>query len=127
MIKLQFNDGSTVPLDLDDKQEAERWVKAFGDPAFQESIRGAMLFGKHSVKRAGERVTLPFSVQDSVPRPGSFGHVWYEAEIVEHRGRTVGERVVVFADDVRLSVTAYRSQAASRVELVKMGKRRIRT
>jgi hypothetical protein len=129
LIKLQFQDGRTVPIDLDDEQEAERWVKAFGDPAFQESIRGAVFHAKHSArgKRAGERVILPFGIQGSIPRPDSFSNVWYEVEIVEHKGRRVGERIVAFADDVRLTATSYHSQPAFRIELVKMGKRRIRT
>lgn len=121
MIKIHFDDGRTVPLDLNDEAEATRWLKAFASSTFQDSIRGATIYGRHA------RVNGSFSVQDSVPRPESFQSVWYESEIVENRGKQVGERIVVFADDVRLTVTSFLSQAATRIELSKIGRRRIRT
>jgi hypothetical protein len=64
-------------------------------------------------------------VQFSIARPQDFGIVSLAAEHVESSGRVKGgEKVLLYADDVRLSVMAHAEQPAVRVVLSKVGKRR---
>lgn len=115
MLKIHLQDGSTLSLDFDG-DDASGLAAELRRPEFQDSIRGVTLESTHTPRRLRK--------QDSVSRPSSFNRVWYEVESLKHNGKDVGERVTVFADDVRLTVTSFRSQPATKIELMKTGNRR---
>jgi len=102
-----------VEIDLEDEEQARSWLERLKDPAFREAITGL------TVSHNG--------ITYSLPRPGDFRQVVLTAEPVVNNGRRNkgGERLLCFADDVRLSVMVHREQIANvRIALSKPGRRR---
>ena len=64
-------------------------------------------------------------MQFSISRPQDFRAVSFDAEHVEPSGRVRGgDKLVLYADDVRVSIMAHADQPAVRVVLAKVGRRR---
>ncbi len=129
MLKLHTSDGQTHRVDLADPEQAKTWLTRLATEEFQASIKGVSLFERHPV--AGKCQTChgdhgrTVGVQHSVTRPDDLSRVFFEVEAVPAQGRVKGgERVTVFAGDVRLVLMAHRHQLATRVQLSKVGKRR---
>jgi hypothetical protein len=105
-------DGRTESIDLGDEEYARIWMERLRDPAFRDLISGL------SVSHNG--------VTYSLPRPHNFRQVALTAEAVPVEGRNKGgERLLCYADEVRLAVMVHREQqAAVRISLSKPGRRR---
>ncbi len=105
-------DGQTEAIDLDDEEQARAWLTRLKDPAFRDSVSGL------SVSHHG--------VTYSLPKPRNFRQVAMTVEAVREAGRNKGgERLLCFADEVRLAVMVHREQAATvRISLSKPGRRR---
>lgn len=131
MIKIHTSDGQTIPIDLNDEDQAREWIDRMGSRPFQESIRGVSLVLNHAVSAKCMVCRHPISrsigVQYSISRPQAFRSVQYEIENVPEDGAVKGgERIVVYADEARISLMAHKSQPSARVIITKPGKRRYR-
>ena len=81
------------------------------DPVFQETITAVTL------ARDG--------VQYSLARPPEMEPLFFHAEDVPAGGRVKGgERVTLFAGDIRVAMMAHAGQRAARVSLDRVGKQR---
>lgn len=104
MLKVHLNNGETLQYDLSAENDARRWLQHASDPAFQARITGL------TVEHNG--------VSFSLPRPQGFSKLSLFAESLPANGRDKGgERVLVTADDLDLTIKAHRGQAAARVNL----------
>ena len=113
MLRVHTTDGITTRFDLEDKEQAAVWFEKLKDPAFQETITGLTVSSR--------------GVLYSFSKPQGFRNIFFQAENVEvdlERKIKGGERILCYADDVRLSLMVHRSQRAVRVTLAKTGKRR---
>jgi hypothetical protein len=129
VLKLHTSDGRTVRIDLQDERQASEWLRRLARPDFQASVTGVSLVEKHDARarcpECGSKCGCSLGVQYSVTRPQDFSRVYFHVEKVEPRGKVRGgERVVVFVDDVRLTVMAHGSQPSARVVLSKIGRQR---
>jgi hypothetical protein len=129
LLRIHTKDGRTRTLDLSDRDEAREWVRLCADSTFQASISGLTLASAHRASgdcsHCGARVALPTIVQYSVSNPRDFRRVEMTAEDVpKSEGVNGGERVIVFADDVRLSTMAHASNPALRIVMSKVGRRK---
>ena len=129
MLKLHTSDGQTVRIDLGDESEAREWLARLGRPEVQADITGVSLVEKHDTHArcpsCGARCSCNLGVQYSISRPQDFSRVYFHVEAVPPRGKVRGgERVVLFVDDVRLTVMAHGSQPSARVVLSKVGRQR---
>jgi hypothetical protein len=126
VLKIHTADGQTHPIDLTDSEQAQLWLARLAREDFQASINGVSLVERHSVRgrcqTCGETAGRDIGVQYSVSRPHA-RRVFVHVEAVEPNGKIKGgERVTLFADDVRLTLMAHASQPASRVTIEKVGK-----
>lgn len=130
MLKIHTIDGETLRIDMADEEQAKRLLGQLRTHKFQNAITGVSLVETHTVRarcRCGERPTSQIGVQYSVSRPQAFRSVEYELEYVSvDGGAKGGERVVLYTDDVCLTMMAHRSQPSARVTLNKVGKRRFK-
>lgn len=129
MLKIHTSDGQTIQVDLADESQAREWLPRLGRADFQATIKGVSLVERHHVRGKCAECGAPsgrdMGVQYSVSRPDDFRSVFFQVEAVDAIGKVKGgERVIVFADDVRLSLMAHASQPATRVTITHMGKRR---
>lgn len=108
MLKVHVRDGRTLEVDLDNGSQVHEWLAKFNDPAFQSSITGLTVIQR--------------GVQYSLPRPEGFRQATLSAEpVIAGKG---GERVLLFADDIRIAMVVHKGQRAARVSVTKPGKRR---
>jgi len=146
MFKVHTNDGLTTRLDLTDEKQAAEWVQQLKDSKCQESITGISIIRKCSGKprcpscnrklqdvrcpschQPVDNVICGTGVQYSLSRPAEFERVFYVAERIEPdedarlRG---GERIICFADGVKVSMMVHACQSAARISLTKTGKQR---
>ncbi len=131
MLKIHTSDGKTVRIDLSDEGQARELLAKLRTHKFQDAITGVSLVETHDVRvncdRCGGKSHSQIGVQYSVSRPQAFRRVEYDLEHVPEQGKLKGgERVVVYADDVCLSMMAHRSQPSARVTLARVGKRRFK-
>lgn len=129
MLKIHTSDGQTHRVDLSDPEQARSWLKRLAREGFQASIKGVSLVERHPVRgqcqECGAEAGRSVGVQYSVTRPDDFKSVFFQVEAVPPHGRVKGgERVVVFVDDVRLTLMAHHSQPAARIQVSKVGKQR---
>lgn len=129
MLRIHTKDGRTTTLDLSDPDQAREWVRMHSDANVQSQISGLTLASTHSVRTkceaCGARDALPFGIQYSITRPSDFRRVELVAEDVPvSQGVRGGERAIVFADDVRLSLMAHAANPALRIVLSKTGHRK---
>lgn len=125
MLKIHTSDGQTIRIDLRDPEQAREWLSRLEQDRFQASISGVSLVETHEARarcpRCDARALAQIGVQYSVSRPQGLTGVSYEVERVNGRG---GERITLFAGDVRLSLVAHESQPSARITLIKSGHRR---
>lgn len=128
MLRVHTADGRTVSVDLRDEEQARLFLTQLRDQGYQEQIR-AMTVLQYADARCKEceGAVRWKGIQHTVARPEGFVQVYFHVEDVkpdlENRIKG-GERVVCFADDVRLSTMAHRENPAVRFSLRKMGKHR---
>lgn len=127
MLKIHTADGQTHHIDLRDTAQAREWLTRLGREDFQARICGVTLVEQHFVRfkceACGAASGREMGVQYSLSRPDDVRRVFVHVERVEPNGNIKGgERVVLFADDVRLTLMAHASQPASRVTIDKIGK-----
>lgn len=126
MLKIHTADGQTHNIDLNDREQASVWLTRLSREDFQATIHGVSLVERHSVRTkcaCGESSGRDIGVQYSVSRPDGVRRVFVHVEAVEPEGKIKGgERVTLFADDMRLTLMAHASQPASRVTIAKVGK-----
>jgi len=106
-VRVNDRRGITTCFDLGDPKELDTWGEVEHDRHAQDKITGVILGGTGTA-------------QVSVPTPRRFRSVSYQAEPLQNGQGCNGERLIVQADDVRLTVLVYRSGMA-RVDLVKTG------
>jgi hypothetical protein len=129
VLKIHTSDGQTHRVDLANSEEAQKWLTRLAREDFQATINGVSLVERHPVRvkctGCGMSSCRTIGVQYSIPRPESFRKVFFDVEAVEPNGRIKGgERVIVFADGVRLVMMAHASQPATRVSLTHVGKQK---
>lgn len=129
MLKIHTSDGQTHRVDLADEDQAREWLPRLARADFQATVNGVSLVERHPVsgrcQHCGKSSGRDMGVQYSVSRPDDFRSIFFQVEAVEPNGRVKGgERVIVFADDVCLTLMAHASQPATRVTIKRTGKRR---
>jgi hypothetical protein len=129
VLRIHTKDGRTRSLDLSDAEQAREWLRLSGDARFQASVSGVTIASGHrSVAECAECGACSderLTIQYSVARPQDFRRVEVLVEDVPRaEGVNGGERVIVFADDVRLTLMAHAANPAARVVLSKVGHRR---
>lgn len=128
MLKIHTSDGRTIPIDLADEEQARFWLERLSKSSFQSQIKAVSLVERHTVgrcKECGHPSDRSVGVQYSIPRPDGFGDIFFNAENVEPNGKIKGgERIILFAGDIRLVLMAHRSQPATRVTITRIGKQR---
>jgi hypothetical protein len=105
------SDGLTTTFDLESEEEARKWLEREKDGSFQESITGLTISHR--------------GVLYSFVRPVGVRRIALVAEnVVADPARKVkgGERIVCYADDVRIGIMVHRLQRAVRVTLAKTGR-----
>jgi hypothetical protein len=127
VLRIHTADGQTHPIDLNDSEQAQVWLARLSREEFQATIHGVSLVERHCVRAkcaaCGESSGRDIGVQYSVSRPDGVRRVFVHVEAVEPNGKIKGgERVTLFADDMRLTLMAHASQPASRVTIAKVGK-----
>lgn len=145
MFKIHTCDGLTVSVDLKDEAQATEWLQRLKDLSFQRKITGITIMrrcgGRFKCPTCGRATRLYCStcgepsrdivcekgVQHSLSKPNGYDEVYYQAEYmkpnpnIKLRG---GERAVCYAGDNRMILMVHPRQPASRVTLLKTGKRR---
>lgn len=129
MLRVHTADGRTTTVDLSDERQAADWVRRLARADVARSVTGLTLVETHATSgkcpACAERHQLPLGLQFSISRPEDFRAVSFDAERVEASGRVRGgDRLLVYADDIRLSVMAHAETPAVRVIVSKVGKRR---
>lgn len=117
MVKVNFNDGSTLEFDLNKEDDQKQWEEWTAVKDFQDRITGIGIL--HSKKFH----TLPF--------PKRFKKVRFFAESVfsTKKGirRKLGEKVVIHADEIVLELLVYTFEnppppIQSRTTMLRLGK-----
>ncbi len=111
MLLVHLADGRTERLDLQDPEQASRWLRCAREARFQASIRGLCI--QHN------------GVMYALPRPDGFDKIFLFAELLpadEDRKFKGGERLVCQADEMRVNVMVHQGQRATRVSLSKPGR-----
>lgn len=111
MLRVHTSDGMTNSFDLQDERQFSKWLEMLRNR--QSDIRGLTVSHK--------------GVLYSLPVPQGFNRISFYAECVRpdptHKIKG-GERIVCFADDIRIGMMIHREQKAVRVTLNKPGIRR---
>jgi hypothetical protein len=118
VIRVHTSDGLTTKLDLWDEAQAQDFLRRTASPAYQASITAITAY-----QRANGRE----DIQASLARPQGFSDVRFEVEGVEPDAEQRikgGERIVCYADDVRVTIMLHKEQAALRVSVLKAGRQR---
>jgi hypothetical protein len=129
MLKIHTSDGQTIRIDLADEAQAREWLDRLKRDDFQATISGISMVETHETRtkcaECGAKASGDIGVQYSVSRPQQFNRVRYQVEHTKADGKAKGsERVIVFADDVRMTMTAHQSQPSSRIAMAKIGRQR---
>lgn len=129
MIRIHTSDGRTVAVDLRDEEQARALLADLARDGFQASITAVTVAGSHCAharcSECGARVAVRMSNQISVTAPrGEDRQHHFHVETVEPNGKIKGgERLVLFAGDVRLTAMAHVTQPSVRVSLTRLGRR----
>ncbi len=113
MLHVHTSDGLTIAIDFDDVDQTREWIEKMKNPAFVERITGISISDR--------------GVMYSFTKPLGFRKIGFEIEKVEadqERKIKGGERLVCYADDVRITLMVHAAQRAVRVSMIKIGKRR---
>ena len=145
MLKIHTSDGITTRLDLNDEMQAKEWLNKLKNLSFQEQITGISILQncngpyrcpvcKSKVKpscptcgQSTKNIRCNTGVQYSVSKPKGFHRCFYQVEHLDFdpsEGLRGGERIICFADDVRISLMVHASAPSTRVNLVKTGRQR---
>lgn len=145
MLKLHTNDGLTTRIDLNDEMQAREWLNKLKDRNFQETITGISILQtcngpfrcsscrsktKPVCSNCGQstkNIRCNTGIQYSVSKPKGFRNCLYQIERLEPNPNEKlrgGERIICFADDVRISLMVHSSAPSTRVNLIKTGKQR---
>jgi hypothetical protein len=128
MIRIHTADGRTVAMSLRDETQARELLRMLSSDNFQRCITAITIAAEHStVARCyvcGAKVSAHLSNQLSVTSPRGERTYHFHVEKVEPGGKIKGgERLVLFAGDVRLTAMSHAAQPSVRVSLSKLGKR----
>ena len=111
MLKIHTADGQTHLVDLADANQARELTARLSREDFQATINGVSLYKRYPFPKCascGASAGRETGVQYSVTRPDGVRRVFVHAECVPTNGRVKGgERVTVFADDMRLALMAH--------------------
>lgn len=113
LLWVHTSDGETSKVDLEDGEQARKWIRKLRDPSFNNTVTGL------AICHLGVLYTLP--------RPRDFRQVSLSAELVPadpDRKIKGGERLLCFADETSLALMVHKKQRAVRVTLAKPGRRR---
>ena len=129
MLRVHTKDGQTRSFDLSDPEAAREWLRLTSDDSYQGQVTGLTLASSHCARgvcsACGSKNVLPLTIQYSTARPQDFRRISLVAEDVPRApGVNGGERVIVFADDVRLTLMAHSANPAVRIVLSKVGHRK---
>ena len=118
MLKVNMSDGRTLSFELNNSSEFKEWKKFISNDENQKKIRG---------------VGIVYNTQwHALPIPRKFKYVRYDADlIINDNAKTpekklVGERVICFIDDIKLSLLVYYGNRPkmSRIDAIKIGRAR---
>jgi hypothetical protein len=116
LIKVHLKNGRTLSYDLQDSEQASKWVSDSREINFQSQITG---------------IGIVFNSQwFALPLPKKFRQFHFEASLIESKKNTgprfKGEKVQCFADDVLASIVVYWGQKPkmSKFDVVRIGRRR---
>ena len=107
MLKVNLKNGSTLTRDLFDETDQERW-RELANGNGGASIRA---LGIHD---QGVMYALPFPVR--------FRRIQFDAEGIRQNERPVAEKVLCYADDIRITMTVYKKTRMSRIDVDKVGR-----
>ena len=106
MLKIHLSSGQTAEVNLKDELQFRDWLARLEDPLFQESITALTVAHK--------------GVNYSLPRPKGFRDIALTAKPIE-AGKG-GQRIVCFADNVRIQLVVHEELIASRISIANIGK-----
>ena len=107
MLKVNLQNGKTETLDLFDANDRARWRQIVGG----NGNAGIRALGIHD---KGVMYALPFPIR--------FRKTIFDAEGILADGEPVAERVLCYADDIRVTLTVYKRTRMSRVDVDKIGR-----
>lgn len=113
MLSIHTSDGLTISIDMNDAEQVREWIVKLRNPNFVERITGVSILDR--------------GVMYSFSKPLGFRKIGFEIERVEadqEKKIKGGERLVCYADDVRIVLMVHAVQKAIRVSMSKIGKRR---
>jgi len=140
--KIHTCDGLTTRLELEDEEQAKKWLEHSKDPIFQDSITGITIIQKckghfkcPSCKRTSKLIcsncgysketTCGNGKQYTISKPNGFDKIFYHVESLEAEGKMKGgERVSCFVGNVKISLMVHNSQSSARITLSNIGKQR---
>ena len=117
MIKVNFNDGTTLAFDLTKKADWKQWSEWSSSPDFQKKITGA------GILHCKRFLTIPF--------PKRFKRIQFFAELVysarKGEKKLVGEKLICHADEIKLTMLVYTYKnppppVFSRIDIERIGK-----
>jgi len=129
MIRVHTSDGRTVTVDLRDETQARELFRSLANEGFQRTITAVTVAGSHHLvtrcSECGAKVSAKMANQFSVTAPkGEDRMHHFHVEDVEPNGKVKGgERLVLFAGDVRLTAMSHVTQPSVRVSLTRLGRR----
>jgi hypothetical protein len=126
MIRIHTKDGVTTTIDLRDESQARSLLSSLARDDFQRSITAVTSSQTHTGSNrcasCGAKVFVRTANQLTVSLPVGENRVHFQAERLES-DRIKGERLTLFAGDVRLTAMSHSSQPSARVSMVRIGKR----
>lgn len=119
MFNFHLKNGETVRLDLENG--TAELARKLSRAEFQDQITAVTVVQRHPSKGGGD-----LGVQYSLARPEGFeGRQWFHVEHIPASGKVRGgEKLTVFAGDIRVTLMAHRAQPALRVTIAKVGSRK---
>lgn len=126
MLRVHTADGNTASIDFRDEEQAREFLTKLKERTYQDQIRALTLlqYAEARCKTCDDTVRWK-GIQHTVSRPEGFGNVFFHVEEVkpdlENRIKG-GEKIICFADEVRVTTMAHRENPAVRFSLRKMGR-----
>jgi len=127
VLKIHTSDGQTHKVDLFSEEQANTLLKSLNRHDFQRTIKGVSLVEKHKTgrcKHCGGVNPREIGVQYSISRPEFFRNISFDVESNDYSNNKGCEKIIIFADDIRLVLTAHKSQPATRIVVSKIGKQK---
>jgi hypothetical protein len=140
VFKINNVDGYTEKVDLKDEEQAKEWLKKLD----QEKVTGMAVVRKcngkfkcpdchktcltcNNCNNSSRNSVCNTKGLFSISKPRGFEKIFFLPEYVRpeiEKGNKGGQRITVFADDIRIVLMVHAGQPASRITFSKIGKQR---